>query len=229
MGERHVYEGDGIEMHGYRAQPRRANGAAVLVVPAFFGLRDFERAQADRLAGDGYEVLAADYYGEGWNAADMDEAGAAMGRLNDDRPALLRRTRAALDVAAGWGTRVGAIGFCFGGKAVLDLARAGLTDGVASLHGLYDRPPFETDAMPPVLLCHGWTDPYADPDAFRGMCEELEAHSSDWHALAFGATSHAFTDPAQTGGDGLGYVERSAERAFAAVDAFLARVLVDGR
>ena len=228
MGERHVYEGDGIKMHGYRARPNRANGAAVLVIPAFFGLRDFEREQTDRLAAMGYDALALDYYGEGWVASDMDEAGAAMGRLNGDREALLRRTGAALREAAGWAGKVGAIGFCFGGKAVLDMARAGHLDAGASLHGIYDRPPFETKAMPPVLLCHGWTDPLADPEAFRGMCEELEAHSPDWHALALGGTGHAFTNPAQTGGDGMGYVERSAARAFAAVDAFLARTLTEG-
>ena len=228
MGERHDYDGDGIAMHGYRARPDRPNGAAVVVIPAFFGLRDFERSQADRLAGQGYEVLAADYYGDGWVAADGDEAGAAMGRLNGDRPALLRRTRAAVEEAAGWARTVGAIGFCFGGKAAIDLARSGVTDGVASLHGIYDRPPFDTRAMPPVLLCHGWTDPLADPDAFRGMCDELEADCADWHALALGGTGHAYTNPAQPAADGMGYVERSAERAFAAVDAFLARVLTSG-
>ncbi|MGB3553447.1 MAG: dienelactone hydrolase family protein, partial [Jannaschia sp.] len=151
----------------------------------------------------------------------MEEAGVAMARLNDDREALLRRTRAALAEVSGG--RVGAMGFCFGAKAVLDLARAGELDAAVSLHGIYDRPPFETEAMPPVLLCHGWNDPLATPEDFGAMAEELEEHSPDWHALAFGQTGHAFTNPDQAGDTpGMGYVEASARRSWAAVEAFLA-------
>jgi dienelactone hydrolase len=224
MGERHLYQADSSAMRGYRARPDRPNGAGLLVVPAFFGLREFEVAECDRYAAMGYEVLGVDYYGDGWVASDMDEAGAAMGRLNDDRRTLLTRTRAALSEL---GTTVtGAVGFCFGGKAVLDMARAGDLQAGVSMHGIYDRPPFETVAMPPVLLCHGWNDPLATPAQFEEITRELEAHCADWHALCFGGTGHAFTNPAQTGDGGMGYVEGSARRARAAAEAFFAEHLL---
>jgi dienelactone hydrolase len=212
-------------MLGYRARPGRPNGAGLLVIPAFFGLREFEMAECDRYAAMGYEVLGVDYYGDGWVASDMDEAGAAMGALNEDRRTLLVRTRAAL--AELGAARTGAVGFCFGGKAVIDLARAGELQAGVSMHGIYDRPPFETRAMPPVMLCHGWNDPLATPAQFEEMTRELEAHCSDWHALCFGGTGHAFTNPAQVSDDpGMGYVDRSARRAQAAAEAFLSQHLI---
>ncbi|WP_298434443.1 dienelactone hydrolase family protein [uncultured Jannaschia sp.] len=226
MGDRIDYAADGATMRGYRARPDSPNGAALLVMPAFAGLRDFEMAQADRFAAMGYDVLGVDYYGDGWTAADMNEASQAMQRLNTDRPALLRRTEAALDLISE-GRPVGAVGFCFGAKAVLDLSRSGHLDAAVSLHGIYDRPPTETRTMPPVLLCHGWNDPLATPADFGAMAEELESHSPDWHALCFGQTGHAFTNPDQGEGNAeMGYVAASAERTQAAVDAFFARTLI---
>lgn len=228
MGEPHTYESDGTEMIGYRARPDRPNGAGLLIAPAFAGLRDFEMAEAERFAEMGYEVLAADYYGDGWRTDDRNEAAARMSELQADRPRLLGRMQAALTELKAVGLHnIGAFGFCFGGKAVLDLARVGETDAVVSLHGLYDQPPFETQAMPPVLLCHGWQDPLADPEAFAAMAAELEAHCADWHALAFGGTGHAFTNPAQRDAvPGMGYVDSSARRSWRAVEAFLAEVLL---
>jgi dienelactone hydrolase len=208
-------------MLGYRARPQAPNGAGILVIPAFFGLREFEMAECDRYAAMGYDVLGVDYYGDGWVASDMEEAGAAMGELNEDRRTLLTRTKAAL--AELGAERTGAVGFCFGGKAAVDMARAGAVQAAVSMHGIYDRPPWATETMPPVLLCHGWLDPLATPAQFEEMTRELEAHCADWHALCFGGTGHAFTNPAQLSDDpGMGYVERSARRAMAAAEAFFA-------
>lgn len=228
MGERYDYETAGETMVGYRAKPDTPNGAGLLIAPAFAGLREFEMEQADRFAALGYDVLSVDYYGDGWRTDDASEASTKMATVQKDRAALLRRMRAALAEVRGWGAAtVGAMGFCMGGKAVLDLARAGDGDAIVSLHGVYDRPPFETIAMPPVLLCHGWGDPIATPAQFGALAEELEAHSDDWHALCFGQTGHAFTNPARTDGTpGMGYVERSAIRTWAAVEAFLAERLI---
>ena len=225
MGERIDYDADGTAMVGYRARPERPNGAVLLVVPAFMGLRSFEKAQCDRFAAMGYEAMGVDYYGEGWTTEDGAAASKAMAELNGDRGVLLRRCAGALEIARGWGGKVGAMGFCFGGKAVLDMARAGHLDAAVSMHGIYDRPPFATGTMPPVLLCHGWNDPLAKPADFEAMAAELEAHSPDWHALCFGQTGHAFTDPARGGDAGMGFVDRSASRTWAAVETFLAEKL----
>ncbi|MGB3408720.1 MAG: dienelactone hydrolase family protein [Jannaschia sp.] len=222
MGERWKYDTAGETMVGYRAKPDVPNGAGLLIAPAFAGLCEFEMAQADLWAAEGYEVLAVDYYGDGWRTDDRAEAAAKMGHVQADRAALLRRMEAALSEVRGWGAaRIGAIGFCLGGKAVLDLGRAGQGEAIVSLHGVYDRPPTQTVAMPPVLLCHGWGDPLATPAQFSEMVAELEAHSPDWHALTFGQTGHGFSNPAQESG----YVERSTRRSRAATAAFFAEHL----
>lgn len=223
MGERYTYAADRT-LIGYRARADAPNGAGLLIAPAFAGLRAFEMEQADLWAAKGYDVLALDYYGDGWRTDDSAEAFAKMAEVQDDRAALLRRMQAALAEVRGWGmAKVGAFGFCLGGKAVLDLARSGQGDAVVALHGLFDAPPTPTRAMPPVLLCHGWADPLATPAQFDAMAEELEAHCADWHALCFGRTEHAFTNPLRPDA----YVERSARRTFAATEAFLAERLHD--
>jgi dienelactone hydrolase len=232
MGDRYEYRAGDVDARGYRALPERPNGGGVLIVPAFFGLRDFEMSVADAYAADGYAVLAADYYGEGKVAADGDEAGAWMSALNEDRERLLGRISAALEAVGNLGGvgQVGATGYCFGGKAVLDLARSGADFSAAvSQHGIYDRPSFPTRSMrASVLLCHGWDDPLATPEQFVAVTEELTEHCDDWHALCFGGTGHAFTNPDQQGepGSGMGHVERSAVRTDRAVRQFLADKLL---
>lgn len=227
MGERLSYDAAGQTMLGYRARPERPNGAAILVLPAFAGLRAFEMARCDAFAALGYEVLGVDYHGNGWVAGSAEEAFAAMAALNDDRSLLLSRITAALHLAQGWADKVGTVGFCLGGKAALDLARAGLGDAAVVLHGVYDAPGWDPVPMPPVLLCHGWLDPLAPPADFVAVSAELEANCADWHALCFGGTSHAFTNPAHVGdADGMVYVERSTRRSWAAAEAFLAEQLI---
>lgn len=225
MGERYDYSCDGQRLIGYRARPDAPNGAGLLIAPAFAGLREFEMAQADLWATMGYHVLAVDYYGDGWRTDVSTEASAKMAEVQADRAMFLRRMQAALAEVRGWGAaRVGAIGFCLGGKAILDLARSGQGDAVVGLHAVFDAPPSPTQSMPPVLLCHGWADPLATPEQFEVMVAELEEHCEDWHALCFGRTEHAFTNPGRPDG----YVARSARRSFGAAQAFLAEALLTG-
>ena len=225
MGETFSYRSGTETLIGYRARPDATNGAGLLIAPAFWGLRDFEKEQADYWAGRGYDVLAVDYYGDGWQTEDRDAATARMATVQTDRALLLRRMQAALETVRGWGARrVGALGFCLGGKAVLDLGRAGQAEAIVTFHGVYDRPPSPTQAMPPVLLCHGWADPLATPAQFGEMVAELEEHCADWHALTFGRTGHAFTNPART----ADYVEASARRSLKAAETFLSERLLGG-
>lgn len=222
MGERYTYTADRT-LVGYRAKPASPNGAGLLIAPAFAGLRDFEMAQADLWAAKGYDVLAVDYYGDGWRTDDTAKASDKMAEVQADRATFCARIQAALSEVRGWGAaRVGAMGYCLGGKAVLDLARSGQGDAVVGFHAVFDAPPTPTQAMPPVLLCHGWADPLATPAEFGTLVDELEAHCADWHALCFGRTEHAFTNPDRPDG----YVERSARRSVAAAEAFLAEHLL---
>lgn len=176
--------------------------SGILIAPAFGGLGPFEEERAWELAAQGHIVLALDYYGDGKRAADAEEARALMGALNADRVVLARRMIAALDTLKQQeyvdGKRIGAMGYCFGGKAVLDLARTGATfQAAVAIHGVYDAPAHEAEQITPaVLILHGWDDDLSGLDEVAALTSELTAICEDWQMMAFGHTEHAFTNPA---------------------------------
>ncbi|MDQ2088297.1 dienelactone hydrolase family protein [Marimonas arenosa] len=226
-----IYDAGDTSCHGYLALPQ-GNGPfpGVLVVPAFMGLSDMERGHADRLAAMGYVALGVDYYGNGALAGTRDEAAAMMGLLNTDRPLLATRMQAALDALKGLAQvdagRCGAIGFCFGGKAVLDLARSGadFRAGV-SFHGVYDAPPAGSrDMTAAILILDGWDDPLDPPEVKVALAEELTAHCKDWQFLAFGHTGHAFTNP-NANAPGMGFSETANARSWDAMARFFEETL----
>ena len=218
-GVTHELVGDG----GNTARP------GVILFPTVMGITDLELGFAERLVGNGYVVLIADLYGRRFAPEERDAAMAAMGALRADRAALRGRLLGVLDPARARpeidAARVAAIGFCFGGQNALDLARSG-TDiaGVASFHGLLDPP-----GLPPqpikakVAVYHGWDDPLVAPEAVVALGNELTAAGADWRINAFGHVGHGFTNPGATGAmPGIKYDERTARRAWAACDYFLA-------
>lgn len=199
----------------------------VMIAPAFGGRGPVEEARAEILAAEGYVVLIVDYYGAGKRAADHDEAADLMGDLMAKRPILARRMKAALAALQGLdqvkSDRVGAMGFCLGGKAVLDLARSGAAfEAAISIHGVYDPPEAQTKAIQaPILILHGWNDPLAKPTDFVGLATELTDGGAAWQAVAFGGTGHAYTNPAaQDAPSGMAYAHRAAEQSWAATEAF---------
>jgi len=228
MSELRYTAGD-TECVGYVAQPSgEGPHPVVMIAPAFAGLGDLAKSKADWLASLGYIGFAVDYYGDGRLAVDEDEASAMMQVLNADRQILRTRMVAALETARGIpnadATRVAAMGFCLGGKAVLDLARSGATlSGVVPIHGVFDAPPSGSSKInTSVLALHGWDDPLATPEQVVALAAELTVHCDDWQILAFGHTSHAFTNPdAQNPEAGMAYSGSSNDRAFAALLAFL--------
>jgi len=204
----------------------------VLIAPAFGGLGPLEIARAQDLARQGYVALAVDYYGDGKRANDEAEASALMRALNADRPLMARRMICALEVlklleGVDPG-KIGAMGYCFGGKCVLDLARSGAEfQAVAPLHGVYDAPEMTAPHMvPAALILHGWDDPLSPPEAVLTLTKELTATCDDWQLLAFGHTGHAFTNPsAKAPAKGLAFNEDANRRSWAALLAFFAEKL----
>ena len=173
----------------------------VLVAPTFMDRSAFEDGKAEALAGLGYVGFAIDLFGTAVTPTNMDEAMAAMGTLNDDRPELARRMTEALaqmralpEVDA---ARTAAIGFCFGGKAVLDLARTGSDVlGVAAFHGIFDAPSHDTAEriVARVLALHGWADDLANPQAVLTFADEMDRKGANWELDAYGHTGHGFTN-----------------------------------
>ncbi|WP_137131580.1 dienelactone hydrolase family protein [Rhizobium sp. FY34] len=219
----HSYSDDGTTFHSKlvyddaAAQP----GPAVIVAPAFGGLGPFEIERATELAHLGYVVLAIDYYGEGRRATSESQAFTWMNELNSDRPRLSQRMQRALQEIKSLPMvdpkRVAAMGYCFGGKAVLDLARSGADFNAAiSFHGVYDAAQGEsTQIQPSILILHGWDDPLAKPDDLAGLASELSKHCSDWQVVGFGGTGHAFTNPnARSPEAGMAYNEAASRRSW---------------
>ncbi|TZG26264.1 dienelactone hydrolase family protein [Sphingomonas montanisoli] len=173
----------------------------VLVAPSFMGRTPFEDDKAAQIAALGFVGFAVDIYGVDVKPANAEEASAAMAVLNEDRALLQERMFANLKIARELeqvdSAKAAAIGFCFGGKCVLDLARGGADVlGVAAFHGVYDAPPFaNAQITAKVLMLHGWDDPLCPPDAVLALATELTDAKVDWQIHAYGHTVHAFTNP----------------------------------
>ena len=175
---------------------------AVLVAHAWAGRSPFEDDKARALAGLGYVGFALDMYGKGILGSSVEENSALMTPLLQDRPRLQDRLHAALAAVRAQPevdpSRVAAIGFCFGGLCVLDLARTGAdVRGVASFHGLL-TPPGNTSGKAitsKVLVLHGHDDPMVPVSQVNDFEAEMTAAGVDWQVHAYGGTLHSFTNP----------------------------------
>lgn len=211
-----------------------AKRPAVLVSHAWAGQGDFEREKANKLAALGYVGIAIDLYGKGKRGSSMEENAKLMKPFMDDRALLKRRIMAAVNFARGHksvdASRVGAIGFCFGGLCVLDLARSGAegVKAVVSFHGLFTPPNLGKQASisSKVLILHGFDDPMAKPDTMIAIAKEMTEAGADWQIHAYGHTVHAFTNPeANMPQAGLMYDAKADARSFEAMKDFLAEAL----
>ncbi len=201
----------------------------VLVAHTWAGCGPFERGKATELAKLGYVALAVDMYGDGAVGSGPEENARLMTPLLEDRAALQRRMLAALEALKSQGcvdeSRTAAIGFCFGGLCVLDLARSGAAfQGAVSFHGLLN-PPGNTEGSAikaRVLVLHGWDDPMANPRSVEALASELTRAGADWQVHAYGSTMHAFTNPAANNPDfGTVYDEQADKRSWRAMSDFL--------
>ncbi|WP_448537068.1 dienelactone hydrolase family protein [Sphingobium yanoikuyae] len=201
----------------------------ILLVPNVLGTKEADFLYAEKVAALGYAVLVADVFGQGKRTTREDpDAGRYMNELNADRALLRDRMLGAhallKDMSTVDAARTAAIGFCFGGKCVLDLARAGADiAGGVSFHGVYEAPPFPNARITAKLLvCHGWEDPIAPPEATVGLAKELTEAGCDWQIHAYGHTGHAFTDESvHMPEKGLAYSADADRRSFRAMVNFL--------
>ncbi|MEM8505186.1 MAG: dienelactone hydrolase family protein [Cyanobacteria bacterium P01_D01_bin.1] len=205
----------------------------VMVASTFMGQSAFETQKAELLAELGYVGFAIDVYGQGKRATSPAEAAALMAVLDQDRALLARRMTLALEVMRRRSqvdeTRIAAIGFCFGGKCVLDLARSGAdVKAVVSFHGIYDPPPTAgaEKISSAVLVLHGWEDPLSPREQTVALADELTRKGADWQIHMYGHTAHAFTNPkAQSKEDGMFFVPIAAERGWRVMKDFLVEKL----
>ena len=206
---------------------------AVLVVHQWKGLGEYEKKRAEMLARLGYNVLAADIYGKGVRPQAPSAAGAEAGKYKNDRALLRARVRAGLEVLTRQELtdpkRVGAIGYCFGGTAVLELARSGADlAGVVSFHGGLGSPtPGDArNIKAKVLALHGADDPNVPEKEVAAFEAEMRDAGVDWQLVAYGGAVHAFTDW-NAGNDnsrGAAYNERADRRSWEAMKQFFSEL-----
>ncbi|MBO0822279.1 MAG: dienelactone hydrolase family protein [Actinobacteria bacterium] len=196
------------------------------------GLDDHAKGQARRYAQHGYAVLACDLFGEGV-AGDRERVMACILALRDDLQLLARRTQAGLEALASCPEtdgRLVAVGFCFGGLAVLTLARSGAgLAGVVSIHGsLATTRPAEPGAVTAkVLACHGALDPHVPLTDVARFAEEMNHAQADWQLIMYGGAMHGFTHEHAVPGatPGVAYDALADQRSFLAARTFLAEAL----
>ena len=204
---------------------------AVLVSHAWAGQGDFDHAKCKALAELGYVGVALDNYGVGKRGTTKEENAGLMQPLVDDRGLLRRRLLAGYEAAKGHevvdASKVAAIGFCFGGMCVLDLARAGAdVRGVVSFHGLLLPTDVANEAITAkVLVLHGHDDPMVSAEQIDGFTKEMTDAGVDWQMHHYGNTMHAFTNPVANDPDfGTVYDADADCRSWGAMRAFLGEI-----
>ncbi|MHB8765502.1 MAG: dienelactone hydrolase family protein [Deferrisomatales bacterium] len=197
-GEKVTYQIDGKPYEGYYVSPR-AGAPLVLLVHDWDGLTEYEVKRADMLAGMGYGVFAADLFGAGVRPTTMEDRRQHTGELYTDRAKLRALLYGALDTAARKGANTGhavAMGYCFGGAAVLELARSGADlKGFVTFHGGLETPAGQdySKAKGEYLILHGSADTAITLGHFAGLAAELEAAKLKHEAVTYGGAPHAFT------------------------------------
>ena len=185
----------------------------VLVSHQYSGCSKMEERKCEFLAKAGYFAFAIDLYGKGIRGKTPEESLNLMNQLSEDRKVLSDRINYCLNLLKNYelvdSSKVAAIGYCFGGRCVLDLARSGAElNIVVSFHGIYDRPNIDNpkNINTPILLLHGYEDPYATEDDLKKLLNELKEKNSRWFVHIFGGVAHAFTNPdANDESNGLKY------------------------
>jgi dienelactone hydrolase len=205
----------------------------VMVIHQWLGLGDYEKKRAEMLAGLGYIAFAADIYGKGVRPSDRQEAGAFAGKYKIDRTLLRSRTLAALEAFRRQPQvdpqQIAAIGYCFGGTAVIEMARAGAdVKGVVSFHGGLDSPePAKGKAIKTkLLILHGADDPHVPTRDIEAFEAEMKAGGVDYTLTAYPGAVHSFTqwhagnDPSQ----GAAYNKEADEKSWEAMKKFFEEI-----
>lgn len=233
------YKQDGTVLEGFLAYDDALKGTrpGVLVVHEFWGLNDYVKNRTRQLAEMGYVAFAADMYGKGVVTKDRKEAGKLAGHLRGT-PLLRKRALAGLEQLKKNKLvdtkRLAAIGFCFGGTTVLELAYAGADlAGVVSFHGglVPAKPEDFKNLKAKILVLHGADDPFIKPQEIAAFQEALRKAGADWQMIYYGGAVHSFSNP-EAGSDkaaGAAYDAKTANRAWKQMQLFFKEVFPNSR
>jgi len=214
-----------------------ARRPGVVMVPNWRGVNASAIAKAEQIAGDDYVVLVADVYGKNVRPKDNDAAAAASKPLREDRELLRARAAAALDALKAQAgkvpldaSQIAAVGFCFGGTTVLEMARAGMPlAGVVSLHGGLSTPAPAAagSGKVPILVLNGAADRGVTAEDIASFGSEMDVAKADWQFVNFSGAVHCFAESDANSPPGCLYDPRAAKRAWKMMDNFLEERLGD--
>jgi dienelactone hydrolase len=229
------YQQGGTTLEGFVAYDDAIKGArpGVLVVHQWLGLTDYEKKRAEMLAQLGYIAFCADIYGKGVRPQNTKEASTLAGKYKSDCQLLRARVNAGLDALRQQALvdqkRIAAIGYCFGGTTVLELARSGADlNGVVSFHGGLDSPPSADgkNIKCKVLVLHGADDPFSSPQDIAAFENEMRSGGVDWQLIKYGGAVHAFTqwNAGSDNSKGAAYNERADKHSWEDMKLFFAEI-----
>jgi dienelactone hydrolase len=222
-------------MEGYLAYDKDAKGLrpGILIVHEWTGVGDYVKSRAEQLAKLGYIAFAADIYGKGIRPNNPKDATAEAGKYYANRQLMRDRVLAGLMELKKQKNvdpkRIAAIGYCFGGAVVLELARSGANiNGVVTFHGALDNPNPQDDnnIKAKVLILHGADDPFVSWDKVTAFRNEMAKTTVDWQFFAYSGAVHSFTNPA-SGNDpskGAAYNATADHRSWEAMRAFFTEI-----
>lgn len=232
-----TYEVDGVKLKGFLAWPTSAvdKRPGVLVAHEWWGINDYARDRARKLADLGYVALALDMYGDGKSSEHPADAKAWMMAVMSDPEAATKRFEAAKSALANDPhvdpTRLAAIGYCMGGALVLQAARRGDNlELVASFHGNYATPkPLEKDAFKgKIFVAHGAADSFSPPAQVEGLKRELDAAGANYEFVEYAGAKHGFSNPkatelGQVNGMDVAYDAKADAESWATLEELLAK------
>ncbi|ACL71754.1 dienelactone hydrolase [Thioalkalivibrio sulfidiphilus HL-EbGr7] len=235
-GEEVTYTDNGTTLKGYLAYDASASGPrpGVLVIHEWWGHNEHARNQARRLAELGYTALAVDMYGDGQVADHPQDAGKFAGAIRQNRELMMKRFTAAENFLRSQtqadAEKVAAIGYCFGGSVVLEMARSGADLlGVASFHGALatQNPAQSGEVKSRVLVLHGNEDPMVPAEQVEGFKKEMDAAGVSYHFVGYDGATHSFTNPAadeaaKKFGMPVGYNAEADQKSWGELERFLA-------
>ncbi len=235
-GEEINYQHNGVVMKGYIAWDDAVQGRrpGVLVVHEWWGHDEYARRRARMLAALGYTALAVDMYGNGKKAGHPKDAGQFSGEVRKNLPMMMSRFDAAKKLLSIHPTvdarRMAAIGYCFGGSVVLEMARQGDDlSAVVSFHGnlMTQNPAQAGKVRAKVLVLNGAADPMINADAVQAFVQEMRNAKADFRVVSYPGAKHSFTNPDATGygqkfGIPLAYNARADQQSWEEMKGFLA-------
>lgn len=230
------YQDGDAKLTGYLMYDDAITGKrpGVIVAHEWWGLNDYVKSRAEKLAELGYVAFALDMYGDQRVTEHAQEAGGWMKQITENVDQWQARALAGLDVLKQHERvdpeRLAAVGYCFGGATVMQMAYAGADlDGVVSFHG--SLPPATEEQQKQirssVLVAHGSADSFVPPERVQAFQQALDAAGADWRMITYGGVRHGFTNPSagDYGIENLAYDAQADEDSWAEMKSFLSSVL----